>query len=455
LNIGNFSFFMMIKRKILLILISILIIGGTFTARAATYKPLEVSVLAHRYERYLKYEKYQLYKEYKEVKKYKNYKKYSDLYRLYKKSPKKYASYAKYKSYYDNYQKYQKKKKYASYGKYAFFNNEKNKKYSTTMYKAAYDQLKSVSEIAVPDQNQNQIQPVLSTNYSGSPKIKVGLDSYKKSDLDDKAITIKVNSSSRVQEEGGAELAKIPDNTEIRIFFDFSERVYRAVSINLDKSSSKAIVIIPDNKDQGVCDVSGVGSYRDSIEVRFSSFTKRLWVINELPIEYYVWGMGEASNSSPVEYLRALNIAYRTYGYWKVKNGTSYEKEGFHVTDTGSSQVYGGFNRENNQPNIVSAAKATSGLIVKYGDRIAITPYCSGTDGNTRSWENVWGSNNYPWCQSVSDPLGIKSNATTLSGNHMVGMSATGAYNYAKQQGWGYEQIIKYYYQGVSLAREW
>jgi len=442
------------KIKILLILVLVFMASSAFTsAQAAAVQPLEASVLAHRYERYLKFEKYQLYKEYKAVKKYKGYKKYSDLYRLYKKNSKKYSGYAKYKNYYDGYQKYQKKKKYASYGKYAFFNNERNKEYSTAVYKTAYEQLKNTAVNAV--QNQGQNQSAAPVNYSVSPKIKVGLNSYKKSDLEDKSITVKVNSPSKIQEEGGVELARIPDNTEIRIFFDFSEKIYRVVSVNLDKNYNRPIIIIPDNKEQGVCNVEGVGSYRDSIEVRFASFTKRLWVINELPMEYYVWGMGEAANGSPMEYLKALSVAYRTYGYWKVKNGTSYEKEGFNVTDTGSSQVYGGFNRENNQPNIVAAAKDTSGLIARYGDRIAITPYCSGTDGNTRSWKDVWGSENYPWCQSVADPLGVKANATTLNGNHMVGMSATGAYNYAKQQGWGYEQILKYYYQGIALAKEW
>jgi len=420
------------------------------------------SVLARRYERYLKYEKYQLYKEYKKVKAYKDYKELSDLYRLYKKSPKKYASYAKYKSYYNDYQTYGKKKKYAPYGKFAFFDNEKNKKYGVASYKAASVRYKNSLSAATGQpgqttvqQEQTASQPALPANYSGSPKIKVGLAAYKKSDLDEKNITVKVNSPSQVQEEGGAVLGSVPNDTEIRIFFDFTEKMYRVVSVDLDKKTEKSIFIVPDNKDSGVCTVSQVGSYRNSIEVRFASFTKRLWVINELPIEYYVWGMGEATNSSPMEYLKALSVAYRTYGYWKVKNGTTYEKEGFHVTDTGSSQVYGGYTRENNQPNIVAAAKATTGTVVKYGDRIAITPYCSGTDGNTRDWKDVWGSDNYPWCKSVPDPLGVKNNAGTLSGNHMVGMSATGAYNYAKDQGWSYDKILTYYYQGVALAQGW
>lgn len=415
---------------------------------AATTEPSDDSILARRYERFLKYDKYQLYLEYKKVKVYQSSKKSADLYRLYKASPKKYAAYAKYKTEYDNYQKYKKKRKYAEYGKYAFFNTDTNKKYGAAKYKAAYSNLKKAAVAS----EETLLVP---GNFANSPKIKVGLVSYKRSELEDKSITLKVNTASEVREVGGALLGKIPNNTEIRVFFDFSSREYRVVSVNLDKKTSKPIEVIPDGSEQGVCTVTDVGSYRGNVIIRFASFTKNLWVINEIPIEYYVWGMGEASNGSPMEYLKALGIAYRTYGYWKVKNGTTYDKEGFQVTDTGSSQVYGGYGRENNQPNIVSAAKATAGIIVKYGDQIAITPYCSGTDGNTRSWKDVWGSANYPWCQSVPDPLGVKSNANTLSGNHMVGMSATGAYNYAKDQGWSYDKILSYYYRGINLVREW
>lgn len=426
---------------------------------AATVLPQGDDILSKRYERFLKYEKYQLYKQYKKVKDYKSYKKYADLYELYKKNPKKYRGYAAYKSYYDDYQKYKEKRKYASYGKYAFFNNDKNKKYSTAVYKEAYDRVKlnaaAVTSAAVSTTTQSQPAPVDPINYVGSPKIRVGLTYFKKSSLEDKAITVKVNSNSTIREAGGSVLEKIPNSTEIRIFFDFSSKEYRVVSVNIDKKTEKPIVIEPENKEQGVCEVTNVGSYRGTIEVRFASFTKNLWVINELPIEQYVWGMGEAVNVSPNEYLKALSVAYRTYGYWKVVNGSSNTKEGFDVTDTGANQVYGGYGREYGQPNIVTAAKATSGIVVKYGDIIAITPYSSGTDGNTRSWKDVWGSDNFPWCQAVPDPLGIKSNASTLSGNHMVGMSATGAYNFAKQQSWTYDKILTYYYKGVSLVPGW
>lgn len=440
------------QKTIFVFLVLFLILGAFSFTRAAYVQPLDDNILSRRYERYLKYEKYQLYKDYKKYRQYKDSKKYADLYRLYKKDPKKYAKYSIYKSDYDGYDKYKSKRKYAEYSKFVFFNNDRNKKYGATLYQEAYDRIKTTQTAA---NSNSQGQAAVSTNYAGSPKIRIGLTSFKKSDLNDKPITVKVNTSSTISEQGGGVLGKIPDNTEIRVFFDFSKRDYRVVSLNLDKTTNKPIIISPDNKEQGVCYIANVGSYREDIEIRFASFTKNLWVINEVPIEYYVWGMGEATNSSPMEYLKALSVAYRTYGYWKVKNGTTYDKEGFDVTDTGSSQVYGGYGREDGQPNIVTAAKATSGMLVKYGDRIAITPYCSGTDGNTRSWKDVWGSGDYPWCQSVPDPLGIKNNASTLKGNHMVGMSATGAYNYAKDQGWLYDKILTYYYRGVTIATGW
>lgn len=437
------------KRKIIFVVTFLFTLGIIFSvARAET---LDDSVLSRRYERFLKYEKYQLYKEYKKVKVYKNYGDNAKKYKLYKKDPKKYANFAKYKDQYDKYQKYEKKKEYLKYGKYAFFNKDKNKEYGTALYETGYARYKATGTSGNSGTASESSVPV---SYSGSPKIRVGLSSYKKSDLGDKSITVKVNKPSQIKESEGVLLGKIPEENEIRIFFDFSEKEYRVVSVNLDKKTKAPIIVAPENIEEGVCTVSDVGRYRGSIEIRFASFTKNLWVINELPMEYYVWGMGEAANNSPNEYLRALDIAYRTYGFWKVRNGTAYSKEGFHVTDTGSNQVYGGYGRENNQPNIVAAAKATSGLLVKYGDRLAITPYFSSTDGNTRSWKEVWGSSDYPWCQSVPDPLGVKENAKEINGNHMVGMSATGAYNYAKQ-GWDYEKILKYYYQGVTLAKEW
>ena len=90
-----------------------------------------------------------------------------------------------------------------------------------------------------------------------------------------------------------------------------------------------------------------------------------------------------------------------------------------------------------------------------YNKELAITPYSSWTDGRTRSFKERWGSSNYPWCKSVSDPYGKHPTKSTsqleAEGNHMVGLSANGALNLAGDHNWDYDRIIKYYFTDVDI----
>jgi peptidoglycan hydrolase-like amidase len=98
---------------------------------------------------------------------------------------------------------------------------------------------------------------------------------------------------------------------------------------------------------------------------------------------------------------------------------------------------------------VVSAVKATTEKVVTYNGKIAVTPYFSQSDGRTRSWEEVWGNGaNYPWCKSVADPY---NEGKSLLG-HGVGMSASGARNFADKEGKSYDWILKYYYTGIDIT---
>lgn len=94
-------------------------------------------------------------------------------------------------------------------------------------------------------------------------------------------------------------------------------------------------------------------------------------------------------------------------------------------------------------------------MIVTYKGDVALTPYCSWSDGRTRSFEDVWGSKDYPWCQSVDDPYGENDSMTTKqlqdAGNHMVGLIAHGSLNMA-DDGWSYSRILKYYFTKIDLT---
>lgn len=196
--------------------------------------------------------------------------------------------------------------------------------------------------------------------------------------------------------------------------------------------------------------------FRGTLEVR--SATGGSWVIDELPLESYLRGVAESSNGSPIEYLKALAIAERSYTLWHYLAGGKDKINDFTVNAT-TDQVYRGYGFELRSQDPLTAVTSTSGTVITHPEAIspanqrgvAVTPYSSGTDGRTRGWSEVW-SGNFPWLLSVEDPYGIISNALTLSGNHMVGMSAKGALGYA-QNGKTSSEILIHYYSGIAVEK--
>lgn len=189
-------------------------------------------------------------------------------------------------------------------------------------------------------------------------------------------------------------------------------------------------------------------TFRAHLELRYAPSTDKVWVINELPIEYYLKGIAETSNVSPQEYQRALLTAARTYAMYHVQRGTKHAAE-YYTVDATYDQVYRGYGAEARGDNIVAAVEATRGQIVTYDGKLAITPYYSRSDGRTRSWGEVWyGGSNYPWLVSVPVPWDV---GRTLWG-HGVGLSATGALG-AANDGWSYDRILKHFYTGIELRR--
>lgn len=191
-------------------------------------------------------------------------------------------------------------------------------------------------------------------------------------------------------------------------------------------------------------------TFRGILELRYAAddSAHEVWAINELPIEMYLKGLGETSDSSPLEYQKALLTAARTYAYYHWSRGTKHASVGFHV-DAKYDQVYRGYGAEARSPNIVNGVESTRGQIVTYNGSLAITPYYSRSDGRTRAWGEVWGGgSNYPWLISVPVPEDV---GKTLWG-HGVGMSASGALGMANK-GNDYQQILKHFYTGIELMK--
>lgn len=190
--------------------------------------------------------------------------------------------------------------------------------------------------------------------------------------------------------------------------------------------------------------------YRGKIRVHYMRATKKLWVVEEVPLEDYLRGLAETSNGSAFEYQKALVTAARTYALFVMSLGGKHPKEYFDLDTTGNDQVYKGYVSELVRPNVVRAAEETRGQVVTYGGDIVVTPYFSRSDGRTRAWTEVWGGRVHPWLVSKDAPY---DRGKELWG-HGVGLSASDALGRA-DAGASWTEILKYYYTGVELRQEY
>jgi stage II sporulation protein D len=139
------------------------------------------------------------------------------------------------------------------------------------------------------------------------------------------------------------------------------------------------------------------GVYRGKLKAKVSD--GGLLVINPVGLQAYVKGVvpNEVPSSWPKAALRAQAVAARSYAL-----ATSGEGD-FDVYDDVRSQVYGGKDSETERTN--SAAKRTSGEVVRYGKRVATTYFFSTSGGQTESVEHGFpGADPAGYLKSVSDP---------------------------------------------------
>ena len=133
--------------------------------------------------------------------------------------------------------------------------------------------------------------------------------------------------------------------------------------------------------------------YRDFVVVHWSDHATadptddRLWVVNRVNLEAYVWGIAEAPDSLPPEAQAALAVTARTYAEDKVE-GSRFKVDGFDISSSsgflppgypGATQLYLGFDAE--RPNLRAAAQATAGDIRTYGTEGAVLAAYSANAG--------------------------------------------------------------------------
>jgi stage II sporulation protein D len=125
--------------------------------------------------------------------------------------------------------------------------------------------------------------------------------------------------------------------------------------------------------------------YRGNLELRLDN--GGLTVINELPIEEYLYGVvpAEVYASWPEEALKAQAVAARTY---LLSQFGARSSQGFDVLANQMNQVYRGYNCE--QPAATRAVDATAGQVLTSNKRPIAAFFHSSSGGYTENSEDVW-----------------------------------------------------------------
>ncbi|MDE6760952.1 MAG: SpoIID/LytB domain-containing protein [Lachnospiraceae bacterium] len=137
----------------------------------------------------------------------------------------------------------------------------------------------------------------------------------------------------------------------------------------------------------------GSPAYRGVLEL--SKDDKGVLLINELPVEEYLYGVlpSEMPVSYETEALKAQAICARAYAYRQMESNT-YSQYGAHLDDSVSSQVY---NNVEEDERAIYAVDDTYGVVPCYGDQVIEAFFFSTSCGTTSNNSVVWGGNQEPY----------------------------------------------------------
>ncbi|MGN7468473.1 SpoIID/LytB domain-containing protein [Brevibacillus sp. SAFN-007a] len=133
--------------------------------------------------------------------------------------------------------------------------------------------------------------------------------------------------------------------------------------------------------------------YRGEIEL--SEYNGHLTVVNELPLEKYLYGVvgSEMAPGWPLEALKTQAVLSRTRALWQ---GNKYGIA--NVSDTVTEQAYYGYGKESE--DVRKAVDATAGEVIYYQGKLVESLFYSNAGGMTADGTEVWG-NPVPYLRPV------------------------------------------------------
>jgi len=133
-----------------------------------------------------------------------------------------------------------------------------------------------------------------------------------------------------------------------------------------------------------------------------------LRLVVSLPMQKYLYGLGEVPFSWPAAALRTQVIAARTYAFEKVgRSGQHRYPCDCAVYDSTLDQVYSGDAKRQSSgiywKDWTAAVEATSGKVILHNGAPIQALYSSSSGGHTENNDNVWGGTPLPYLRGVRD----------------------------------------------------
>lgn len=320
-----------------------------------------------------------------------------------------------------------------------------------------------------PKLDADDITPVELFRLKEEPRIRVALWKLEKPEKETAVFVSSEADYDLFEGEGAEKLFTLPGTQKSTL--SYKAGIYTFQSGKTKFESKNYFRLVPVNNPHAVFEITNqertiewhkginFNAYRGGVEYRLTDDAKSLYIINDLLLEDYMYGIAETSNGTHYEYIKALQTAARTYAYYVTATSDKYPNGNFDVVAHTGDQLYLGYRNEALRPNVVKASNDTRGSIITYDtdtnpatpNAVVITPYFGNSDGMTRTWSKVWGGSDKPWLVPVK-AIYDKRDKKKMYG-HGVGMSQRDAMIKADEEKLDYKQLLQYYYTGVEIEK--
>jgi len=203
-------------------------------------------------------------------------------------------------------------------------------------------------------------------------------------------------------------------------------------------------VISVKNYDRGLGSSRKYNRFRQQINAHWAA-GKNFYLVNQLPLEQYLWGLAEQPDTQPEQKKHAIHVLARSYVLVYSGERRKFKTQAYDLEDSPeTSQMYLGYDWEAYHHLQKDLIAQTKGRVLTYNGKPAIGPYFTQSGGESSS---AWVSQ-YPWTVGRKLPYdeGLEQKG------HGVGLSGNTARILA-EQGKNYTEILDYFYQNTEVGK--